>query len=288
VLDPCPVSGQLHVILLDDDISKADDVYIKHYRVDRTCTDVAVRVEVTPPSHDFGEVLLGDQARTRLELRNAGDDDLMLLTVALDEGSGPDFRLEDLPALPLTLRPGDAEEVTVAFLPTAAGRSSAIVRIETDLPAEAIVEVPVAAEAIGFPAQVRRLIEYFDQVVAAGTLSGAGPGSSGEGRLVALHDMLLTASDYVDAGTIDEACGQLRAVRDRSDGHDLPPDFVAGEAAVGLAEQTEGLRSRMGCPDDGRRRDRETNRFAPDADLRLRTPFVTRDADAVVEPQRRK
>jgi hypothetical protein len=70
--------------------------------------------------------------------------------------------------------------------------------------------------------------------VADRSLVGDGDGASADGRLVAVRNTLEEAGDLIDAGLIDEACGQLRQVELQADGEPQPPDFVAGAAAAEL------------------------------------------------------
>ena len=94
---------------------------------------------------------------------------------------------------------------------------------------------------------IEAILDFFDEAVAAKTLSGNGPGRSAEGRLDALRNMLLAAADLIEGGNIGDACQQLEDAYLRTDGHPRPPDFVTGPAAEGLAFMILDLMSDLGC-----------------------------------------
>jgi hypothetical protein len=91
------------------------------------------------------------------------------------------------------------------------------------------------------------ILNFFDESVADGSLVGEGPGKSAENRLNALRNMLEAAGDLINAGTYEEACGQVMAVYEKIDGDPKPPDFVSGPAAVELAIMILELMNTLGC-----------------------------------------
>jgi hypothetical protein len=56
-----------------------------------------------------------------------------------------------------------------------------------------------------------KILEFFDDSVADGSLTGSGPGKSANGRLNALRNMLEMAAEFIFVGDIEDACGQLEA-----------------------------------------------------------------------------
>jgi len=84
--------------------------------------------------------------------------------------------------------------------------------------------------------------------VAAGTLTGSGPGKSAKGRLGALNNMLGAAASFIGSGETTKACGQLREAYNRTDGQGRSPDFATGMAALELAEQIQKLMRTFECP----------------------------------------
>jgi hypothetical protein len=83
--------------------------------------------------------------------------------------------------------------------------------------------------------QIQDIIDFIEESVDAGTLAGSGPGSSGDGRLNALVNMIEAAGDLIEAGDFEQAYEQLEQAYRRCDGLSPPPDFVDGEARETLA-----------------------------------------------------
>lgn len=94
---------------------------------------------------------------------------------------------------------------------------------------------------------IERILDFIEDSVEAGTLSGSGPGRSAQGRLGALINMIEAAGNLIDAELIADACWQLQDAYNRTDGNSPPPDFVAGPAAAELASKIEVLRTTLGC-----------------------------------------
>ncbi|MGR9074285.1 MAG: choice-of-anchor Q domain-containing protein [Gammaproteobacteria bacterium] len=91
------------------------------------------------------------------------------------------------------------------------------------------------------------LVEFFNEAVQAGDLTGAGTGQSASNRLDALGNMLALAADLVAQGSIAEACDQYLDALRKTDGDPVPPDFVQGEAADDLAQLIINIREDLGC-----------------------------------------
>lgn len=72
------------------------------------------------------ETNVGEVTSLTLRVRNAGDGDGQVLSVAV-QGQG--FTLTDLPSFPLTLTPGSVASMTLNFAPTQAGRVAGRLRI---------------------------------------------------------------------------------------------------------------------------------------------------------------
>lgn len=248
VLDRCPVVGQLHAILLDVEHTAADDIYVKHYRVERDCEPTPQPgIRVLPRSHDFGDVPVGGVAALSVEIRNVGGGELLLESIRLlpsDAGYG----IASAPETPGLLAPDATAPVEIRFAPSEEGFAAAVLEITSGDPDRPTVPVPLSGTAIGFPAQARALVDALDQGRAQGDLMGAGPGRSGPGRAGALRNMLVAAADDVESGRWSEACEQLGEALERADGELPPPDFVTGPAAPELASEIAGLRERLGCP----------------------------------------
>ncbi|MBA7653130.1 Outer membrane protein assembly factor BamB [subsurface metagenome] len=95
--------------------------------------------------------------------------------------------------------------------------------------------------------EVDDILEFFDMSVEQGTLVGEGPGKSDRGRTKALRNIIETAKDFIEVGDIESACQQLLGAYKRCDGLPIPPDFVGGDAAPGLADMIQDLMDSLGC-----------------------------------------
>jgi hypothetical protein len=91
------------------------------------------------------------------------------------------------------------------------------------------------------------ILAFFDDSIEAGTLVGEGPGKSGKHRHKALRNMLASSGNLLDEGLVDAACDQLLDALERTDDRFPPPDFVSGEAAIGLSDLILTLRIGIGC-----------------------------------------
>ncbi len=94
-------------------------------RVPLSGNGVAPCLTVTPVDVDFGTVAQGASADQQVQVANCGGADLVVRALPMRSGSHPDFRVQNPPALPLTLPPGAPTTVTVRAAPTAAGTAQA-------------------------------------------------------------------------------------------------------------------------------------------------------------------
>ena len=93
----------------------------------------------------------------------------------------------------------------------------------SDAPTNASISIPLAGRGVPFAEQAANIIESFDEVVNAGELLGQGPGTSANGRLAALRNMLVAAATLIDQGLIQQACAKLQDALNRTDG---PPSHL--------------------------------------------------------------
>ena len=95
--------------------------------------------------------------------------------------------------------------------------------------------------------EIEEILDLVDESVEDGTLTGEGPGNSGDNRLNALINMLEEAQSLIDAGLYEESCDQLWSIYKKCDGESRPPDFVTGEAAEVLADMILLMMDDLGC-----------------------------------------
>ena len=195
--------------------------------------------DVDPTSHDFGDVTVGESVSTIVTLSNDGFDQIMINSITLS-GSG-DFSQTSGILFPISLPPGDFIYVEVTFTPSAVGEFSADLVIQNGdqfvvpFSGTGVAELPPPTITIG------DIIVFINVSVSNGTLEGAGSGNSADGRLNALINMLNRASNLINTGDYEAACGQLSAALKRCD------DFVQGTAQNDLKQMISELMNDLGC-----------------------------------------
>ena len=110
--------------------------------------------------------------------------------------------------------------------------------------------VPLGPQAERPPEQqIENIQDWFDDAVTGeDLLVGAGPGSSADGRLKALRNMLERAEELIADGLTAEARQQLEAAYKRVDHNPKPPDFATGSEADTLAGMIRSLTDSLGSP----------------------------------------
>jgi len=84
--------------------------------------------------------------------------------------------------------------------------------------------------------KIHVILDFIDESVEDGELSGSGPGLAAANRLNSLTNMIEAAEVFIDDGMFEEAYLQLEQVRRRCDGVSLCPDFVEGDATPQLEQ----------------------------------------------------
>ena len=147
------------------------------------------------------------------------------------------------------LPPGEDIFVTVTFFPTSDVVHAGTLTIDSDDDDESMIQVSLIGNGLvgAVEDQSTTLEAAVDDAIAFGGLGGSGSGNSSAGRLGAFTNMVDAAGDLIEAGFIEEACGQLQSALRRVDGDPRPPDFVVGVDATLIADQIRFLRDSLGC-----------------------------------------
>ena len=96
--------------------------------------------------------------------------------------------------------------------------------------------------------QIHAIIDFFDNGVAGGNLSGIGKTEqAAAGKLKAFRNMLVQAQYLIENENNEEACGLLMATYKKVDGTSRPPDFIGGSAAHDLAAKIDALIGDLNC-----------------------------------------
>ncbi len=204
-----------------------------------------------PLAHDFGQVNAFTSIDTIVTISNTGGEDVTVNDVAVTAGASS-FSIAsfDPPgAPPFTLSPGSDVFVTVTFFPTSEGVHAGTLSVDGGEPGDPTIEVSLIGNGLvgAVEEQATVLEAAVDEAIASGDLVGTGSGNSSTGRLGAFANMIEAIGDLIEAGLIEDACGQLSSALRRVDGDPQPPDFVAGEEAELIANQIEFLRDSLGC-----------------------------------------
>ena len=114
-------------------------------------------LDVTPTPHDFGEVLvgttdvvIGTTASRTFVIRNLGGVDLQVSATSLAGDETGEFAITSGGA-PFTVVPGATHTLDVRFAPTSGGPKTTVLRLTSDDPDEAIVDVPLSGTATTAP-----------------------------------------------------------------------------------------------------------------------------------------
>ena len=207
-------------------------------------------LEVVPPEHNFGEVELGSSSSTIITIENNEFSLYYIDNVGLDSDGSADFSILSAPAPGTELLPGESTEVVVSFTPSDVGYVSATLQItwaNADTGVTDVLLEGVGIAATGEPVSIQDILDFFDQSVADGSLVGSGPGKSADARKKALRNMIAAAGHLIEDGYFEEACPQLMDAYQRTDGLDIPPDFVEKPAAPTLAQMILDLIGELGC-----------------------------------------
>lgn len=113
-------------------------------------TGIAPRIEVSPASLDFGEVIRGASRMLEVTLSSTGTSSLELAAVALAPDASRDLAIAPFPT-DLRLAPGDSATVEVTYDPKDDGPDSGALLIQSDDPERPLVAVPLTGTGIPPP-----------------------------------------------------------------------------------------------------------------------------------------
>ncbi len=100
-------------------------------------------IAVAPVSHDFGPVAVGDSVLHGIQVRNVGTAPLEVTSTNLFGKDANEFSIVSGDA-PFTVAPGDSQSIVLRFDPANTGDKTARLRISSDDPDEAMINVQLA------------------------------------------------------------------------------------------------------------------------------------------------
>ena len=160
-----------------------------------------------------------------------------------------EFSITYKPPLPVVLGAGQYTEVEVTFSPNATQLYTGFLLITSDDPDESLFPVTLSGNGViaDTPSeQVAYVINFIQESISTGALTGEGSGNSADKKVNALMNMIKASGDLLAAGQTVEGCQQLADLYLKVDGVSPPPDFVSGEATVEPLVPS----SRCGCTTD--------------------------------------
>jgi hypothetical protein len=206
-------------------------------------TPIRAQIEVIPDQYDFGELSVGESESQNFTITNSWWGQLVIESTVLFDAGGS-FALVNAPPDGTVVPPESIISFGVSFSPASEGMFTAQIVIDWTNGENGISTVELSGSAIAAqppPLTIQDILNFFDTSVANGSLTGTGPGKSGENRLNAVRNMLIQVSYFLSAGNYEAACDQLGAALKRCN------DFLQGGAQNDLMQMISGLMNGLGC-----------------------------------------
>ena len=210
---------------------------------------VNAQVNVTPTSHDFGAVNVGDAASTIITITNNNIfSSESINSVTLTNSSTGDFYLLSSPSAGYILDPGTWVDIIVEFSPTSVGNFSTYLTIVNG----GTFDIPISGTGVGdlpLPdVTILDIIQFFEAAVDSRTLFGVGPTNSAQiSKIKVFRKILWDANHLLEGGNIKRACDKLNRAYNICDGLRIPNDFVQGNAVSALSAMISQYISLLGC-----------------------------------------
>ena len=206
-------------------------------------------IDVSPIFQNFGNVQWGHTSTAWFTISNVGGGDLMISEISLPD-TPVEFSITYKPPLPVVLGAGQYTEVEVTFSPNATQLYTGFLLITSDDPDESLFPVTLSGNGViaDTPSeQVAYVINFIQESISTGALTGEGPGNSADKKVNALINMIKAYGDLLVAGQTVEGCQQLADLYLKVDGVSPPPDFLSGEATDELAGAIQEIMTYYEC-----------------------------------------
>jgi hypothetical protein len=143
-------------------------------------------VDVTPPQHDFGEVVITMPRSRTVSVRNVGGADLRVTAASLIGANADEFAIA-AGGPPFTVAAGATHNVEIQLAPTSEGTKAAALRLVSDDPDEGAVDVQLNGTATLLVPDIAALPithDFGSQVVGTATTQGFVVSNTGTKNLV--------------------------------------------------------------------------------------------------------
>ncbi|MFQ6091535.1 MAG: choice-of-anchor D domain-containing protein [bacterium] len=153
-------------------------------------------IELSAPSHDYGDVVVGDSSLWRLTISNLGTADLVVYGVV---SYRPEFSVLS-PSFPQVVAPAGSIEVTVAFVPASGEEIAGRLSVESNDPDEPLLAVDMTGRGIAGDLYIPiDHHDYGDVVVSDSALWVLPLHNIGRGPLT-IHQVVTDDIDFLVAG----------------------------------------------------------------------------------------
>lgn len=198
----------------------------------------AENLEFEPTSWDYGEVQIGDGETMTFTVKSIGPNPLLVDDISMRNDATGSFEIDSImlngeeildPYFEVVV--DDQFYVEVIFTPQVEGMLTADLNVSSDAANYPQLNIPLQGE--GIPAQtpdemMLEVIDFYDEAIAEGWLSGRARGQSGATTATMFREMLVDVYELIVAGNDNKACRELSKVLVRIDGASSPPDLVDG------------------------------------------------------------
>ncbi len=133
-------------------------------------------ITVTPSTHSYGDIVVGNSDSLNIVIRNDGSQNLIVSAVSLS-GSNPGEFSIDSGGNGGILTPGQSQTVTVSFNPSSLGTKAAVLSIPSDDPDENPIDVDLSGTGVDTPLPGGNVT--FEDIQAGGSSSATAVSTSG-------------------------------------------------------------------------------------------------------------
>ena len=182
-------NAMLQLISNDPDTPQLD--------VSLTGNSVTPEIDVTPLTHDYGNVRINTTLAQNFVISNSGTVNLDVSALSLVGVDAADF-LVSAGVAPFTIAPGGSQTVTVDFTPATIGPKSATLRIENSDINESIFDVPLSGNGVTPDITVSPLsVNFGDVVIGLNATSIVTVTNDGD------FDLIVSATDITGTNSAD-------------------------------------------------------------------------------------
>jgi hypothetical protein len=228
-----------------------DTLYAKR-NDNQPCDTTQFDIDISPTSHDFGEVALGASKTLAVTISNTGCGALTVNGVSIDT----DFAITSFSPASIIVPPNEAKQLKITYTPTILGHNSAVLKVYSNDADEPVVEVQLSATGILIPPppsqQIADILAFFNEAVEEGTIQSTLPKfgkcmNHNDFNLQLMRYMINDVKSAIEREKCNHVCAKLNLLYLNCDGKKMPPDLVTGTAVPELANMIQVLMQTLSC-----------------------------------------